>query len=75
MVGTVHAVDEALLVLTRERDDARWWAKVAIDEIIEERDEARRAVCYAEVNGQYGRRYTPQGIALERGWNCFKETP
>lgn len=39
-----------------------------------ERDEARREVCYAEINGQYGRRYTPQDIAKERGWDCFKET-
>ena len=38
-----------------------------------ERDEARRDVCYAEVNGQYGRRYKPQDIAKIKNWDCFKE--
>jgi hypothetical protein len=42
MIEIIHAVDEELLVLTKERDDSRWWAKKAIDEIIEERDKARR---------------------------------
>ena len=36
-----------------------------------ERDEARRDVCYAEVNGQYGRRYKPQDIAKIKNWDCF----
>jgi hypothetical protein len=39
-----------------------------------ERDEARRNLCYAEVNGQYARRYTPQEYANKMGWDCFKET-
>ena len=38
-----------------------------------ERDEARRDVCYAEVNGQYGRRYKPQDIAKIKNWDCFKK--
>ena len=38
-----------------------------------ERDEARRNLCYAEVNGQYARRYTPQEYANKMGWDCFKE--
>lgn len=38
-----------------------------------ERDEARRNLCYAEVNGQYARRYTPQEYAKLMGWDCFKE--
>lgn len=37
-----------------------------------ERDEARRNLCYAEVNGQYARRYTPQEYANKMGWDCFK---
>ena len=37
-----------------------------------ERDEARRNLCYAEVNGQYARRYTPQEYAKLKGWDCFK---
>ena len=65
MIGIIHAVDEELLVLTKERDDARWWAKKAIDELIEERDEARREVCEAE-------KYCKEE-AKSRGWNCYKE--
>ena len=38
----------------------------------EERDDARRNLCYAEVNGQYARRYTPQEYANKMGWDCFK---
>ena len=45
----------------------------AIEQLIKERDEARREVCYAEINGQYGRRYTPQEYANKMGWDCFKE--
>jgi hypothetical protein len=68
MIGIIHAVDEQLLVLTKERDDSRWWAKKAIDEIIEERDEARREVCESE-------KYCKEEAEL-RGWNCYKqETP
>lgn len=40
-----------------------------------ERDEARIDACYEAWNGQYGKRYTPQGIAEIKGWDCFKETP
>ncbi len=66
MIGIIHAVDEKLLVLTKERDDSRWWAKKAIDEIIEERDEARREICESE-------KYCKEE-AKSRGWNCYKET-
>jgi hypothetical protein len=75
MVGTVHAVDEALLVLTKQRDDARWWAKEAIDEIIKERDEARREICVLQV--LYSRFYhvgEESECAKDRGWDCYKET-
>ena len=44
-----------------------------IERLRKERDEARREVCYAEINGQYGRRYTPQEYANKMGWDCFKE--
>jgi hypothetical protein len=44
-----------------------------ITRLRKERDEARCQVCYAEVNGQYGRRYTIQDIAKIKGWDCFKE--
>ena len=41
------------------------------EELRKERDSARRDVCYAEVNGQYGRRYKPQDIAKIKNWDCF----
>ena len=44
-----------------------------VDALRKERDEARRNLCYAEVNGQYARRYTPQEYANKMGWDCFKE--
>lgn len=44
-----------------------------VRDLTEELDAARREVCYAQVNGQYGRRYTPQDIAKKMGWDCFKE--
>jgi hypothetical protein len=44
-----------------------------MNKLKEERDEARREVCYAQVNGQYGIKYTPQDIAKKMGWDCFKE--
>lgn len=66
IIRIIHAVDEELLVLTKERDDSRWWAKKAIDEIIEERDEARREICESE-------KYCKEE-AKSRGWNCYKET-
>jgi hypothetical protein len=43
------------------------------NKLCKERDEARRTACHAEVNGQYGRRYTVQDIAKIKGWDCFKE--
>ena len=46
---------------------------VEISILRKERDAARVEVCYAQVNGQYGRRYTPQDIAKKMGWDCFKE--
>ena len=49
------------------------------EQLLKERDEARREVCYAEcvVGAASGERYTPQGIAEIKGWDCFKnqETP
>jgi hypothetical protein len=44
-----------------------------MNKLKKERDEARRNLCYAEVNGQYARRYTPQEYANKMGWDCFKE--
>ena len=44
-----------------------------VEQLLKERDEARREVCYAQVNGQYGRRYTPQDIAKKMGWDCFEK--
>ena len=44
-----------------------------VETLRKERDEARRNLCYAEVNGQYARRYTPQEYANKMGWDCFKE--
>jgi hypothetical protein len=44
-----------------------------LNEVTHQRDEARRQVCFAEVNGQYGRRYTPQEYANKMRWDCFKE--
>ena len=43
-------------------------------QLYKERDEARREVCYAEcvVGAASGERYTPQGIAEIKGWDCFK---
>ena len=74
MIRIIHAVDEKLLVLTKERDDSRWWAKKAIDEIIEERDEARRMYCSMVENNarQYG--ISAKSVATQAGWNCYKET-
>ncbi|NDG62459.1 MAG: hypothetical protein EBY29_03195 [Planctomycetes bacterium] len=46
-----------------------------IKKLVEERDEARRELCRAQVNGQYEKRFTPHDIAKELGWDCFKETP
>jgi hypothetical protein len=46
--------------------------EMEINQLRKERDDARREVCYAEINGQYGRRYTPQDIAKKMGWDCFK---
>jgi len=48
-------------------------AYAKISRLERERDESRRNLCYAEVNGQYARRYTPQEYAIKMGWDCFKE--
>jgi chromosome segregation ATPase len=57
-----------------ERDDARWWAKEAIDEITKERDEARREICVLQV--LYSRFYhvgEEKECAKDRGWGCYKK--
>lgn len=64
-VYTFEDAIEAIEQLRKERDDSRWWAKKAIDELIEERDEARREVCESE-------KYCKEE-AKSRGWNCYKE--
>ena len=61
-----ETLTDNLKQMQEERDDARWWAKEAIDALIEERDEARREVCEFE-------KYCLQEAA-KRGWDCFKET-
>jgi len=58
----------------QELDDARWWAKEAIDALIKERDEARREICVLQV--LYSRFYhvgEESECAKDRGWDCFKE--
>jgi hypothetical protein len=62
--------------LTAERDDARRdaerWRDDALrlikerNDAMEERDAARREVCYASTQ-------PPRECAEERGWDCFKE--
>lgn len=44
-----------------------------IERLREERDEARREVC--KLTGGWITRYgqEPQRLAIERGWDCFKE--
>ena len=48
-------------------------AYAEISRLERERNESRRNLCYAEVNGQYGKRYTSQEYANKMGWDCFKE--
>jgi hypothetical protein len=71
---------EAIVNLCEENDELRKDSKDIIEnlkselnETKTERDCARREVCYAEINGQYGKRYTLQDIAKIKGWDCFKE--
>ena len=71
---------QAIVNLCEENDELRIDSKDIIEKLKSElnetkieRDEARRKVCYAEVNGQYGRRYTPQEYAKQMGWDCFKK--
>ena len=60
---------EDLQAMLEAHDEMR----LEIANLRKERDAARVEVCYAQVNGQYGRRYTPQDIAKKMGWDCFKE--
>ena len=57
MVGTIHAVDEALLVLTKERDEAR--REVCLEASTD------ASGCY--ISGKHIL------VAEDRGWDCFKE--
>jgi hypothetical protein len=61
----VSLMDKAIAEIKRLRQEN--------ETLTAERNEARREVCYAEVNGQYGRRYTLQDIAKIKGWDCYKE--
>jgi hypothetical protein len=66
----------AIAQLTAERDEARRdaerWQADALRLIkernaaMEERDEARREVCYASTQ-------PPRECAADRGWDCFKK--
>lgn len=71
MVGTIHALDEALSTLTRERDYA-----------LLERDSARRRVCSELLNrGVVFHRIGATSVAVTKvsevaammKWDCFKE--
>lgn len=42
-------------------------------QLIAERDEARREVCYAEAESRVYRAMTPREYAKRVGWDCFKE--
>ena len=64
MIGIIHAVDEELLVLTKERDEAR-----------RERDEARRMYCSMVENNTRHYGTSAKSVATQVGWDCFKETP
>jgi hypothetical protein len=45
-----------------------------IERLREERDEARRIICHDEsYNHKSG--VTPREVAIDRGWDCFKEKP
>ena len=51
--------------------------RIELDEAIRERDEARREVCELENLDWIGSvcRKGTKETAVERGWDCFKETP
>ena len=45
-----------------------------IERLRKERDEARRIICHDEsYNHKSG--VTPREVAIDRGWDCFKEKP
>lgn len=45
-----------------------------IERLRKERDEARRIICQDEsYNHKSG--VTPREVAIDRGWDCFKEKP
>lgn len=67
----VPPTDVLLQMIKTLREDAVHFAN-ELNEVTTQRDEARRNLCYAEVNGQYARRYTPQEYANKMGWDCFK---
>ena len=48
-------------------------ARMEIETLRRERDEARREVCKAESCGRIGRFGTAQEHAKRMGWDCFKE--
>lgn len=62
----------------RERDDARRERDQTIQTMEEEIRELRREVCWLDsmrtCDSVLEPRRTPQEIAEERGWDCFKET-
>ena len=49
----------------------------AIEQLMQERDEARREVCALFVAGDFSvhENVTKDHVAFERGWDCFKEKP
>jgi hypothetical protein len=75
-VDYVDDAADAIARLTAERDEARRdaerWQADALRLIkernaaMEERDEARREVCYASTQ-------PPRECAADRGWDCFKK--
>lgn len=65
---------------TKEHMEAKIQQLIAkCDRLTRERDEARRMVCYFEsrLDREYGNidplRFSPNALAAERGWDCFKE--
>lgn len=79
LVTALAERDEAKGTITRMRDGYEGCCPLCETvgilnvKLLAERDAARRDVCYAEVNGQYGRRYTPQDIAKIKNWDCFPD--
>ena len=43
-----------------------------IGRLMLERDEARRAVCYARIDGCERKPISYEDFALSRGWDCFQ---